>query len=204
MPGFAGFICLILFSDCCPPSLLPSPTILPSSSPPIPPTVLGLVYADVLGPQVGQSPVGPSFSLCSIFCPCSSFGQEHFWVKNFEMGGWPHPSTQGHAYLLEVVSTGSISPSMQISANGSLSFPWRLEPSSGYPHFLIPHCYIFLFNFLTLYTSLPSPLALDTAPLFPFPSLSLLGPSLPLSPTINLFFPLNAGLKHPPPGLLSS
>ena len=67
----------------------------------------------------------------------------------------------------------------------------------------MPLGYIFLFNFLTLYTSLPSPLALDTAPLFPFPSLSLLGPSLPLSPTINLFFPLNAGLKHPYPGLPS-
>ena len=36
----------------------------------------------------------PSFSSFSlIFCPCSSFGQEHFWVKNFEMGGWPHTST---------------------------------------------------------------------------------------------------------------
>ena len=25
------------------------------------------------------------------------------------MGGWTHPSTRGHAYLLDVVSTGSIS-----------------------------------------------------------------------------------------------
>ena len=38
------------------------------------------------------------------------FGQEHFCVKNFEMGGWPHPSTGSCAYLLEVVSIGSISP----------------------------------------------------------------------------------------------
>ena len=28
------------------------------------------------------------------------------------MGGWPHPSTRAYAYLLEVVSTGSISPSL--------------------------------------------------------------------------------------------
>ena len=41
-------------------------------------------------PQVGQSPDGPSFSLCFIFCPCS-FGQEHFWVKNFEIVGQSHP-----------------------------------------------------------------------------------------------------------------
>jgi hypothetical protein len=32
------------------------------------------------------------------------------------MGGWPHPLTGGHAYLLEVVSKGSISPLLCISA----------------------------------------------------------------------------------------
>jgi hypothetical protein len=74
-------------------------------------TVLGLVSADMMDSQVGQSLVGPSFSLCSIFfCPCSSFAQEHFWVKNFDISGWPHPSTRGHAYLLEVVFTGSTFP----------------------------------------------------------------------------------------------
>ena len=36
-----------------------------------------------------------------------SFGQERFWVKKFEVGVWLHPWTGGHAYLLEVVSTGS-------------------------------------------------------------------------------------------------
>jgi hypothetical protein len=47
-------------------------------------TVLGLVSADRMDPQVELSLVGPSFSLHSIFCPCSSFAQEHFWVKSFE------------------------------------------------------------------------------------------------------------------------
>ena len=37
-------------------------------------TVLGLVSADMMDLQMEQSPVGPSFSLCSIFY----FGQEHF------------------------------------------------------------------------------------------------------------------------------
>jgi hypothetical protein len=63
-----------------------------------------VVSADRMDPQVGQSPDGPFVSLCSIFFPCLSFGQECFWVKN--LGEWPHPSSVGHAYLLEVISTG--------------------------------------------------------------------------------------------------
>jgi hypothetical protein len=54
---------------------------------------LGLVSADGMDPQVGQSLDGLSYSLCSILCPCISFRQEQFWVNIFEMGGWPHPST---------------------------------------------------------------------------------------------------------------
>ena len=79
--------------------------------------VSDLVSVDKMDPQVGQCPDGPSFNLCSIFCHCLSFGQEHFWVKNFEIGGWPPPSTGDHAYLLEVVSIGSISSLLGISAN---------------------------------------------------------------------------------------
>ena len=47
-----------------------------------------------------------AFPLVSVpfFCPCLSFEQEHFWVKIFELHRWLHPSTEGHAYLLEVVS----------------------------------------------------------------------------------------------------
>jgi hypothetical protein len=33
------------------------------------------------------------------------------------MGRWLNPSTRGCAYILEVVSTGSISPSLRIMAN---------------------------------------------------------------------------------------
>jgi hypothetical protein len=130
---------------------------------------LGLVSADKMDHQVGQSPDGLFFSLCSIPPPHSSFGWKHFWVKNFEMVGWPHPLTGDYAYLLVVVSTGSISPLWGIWAKvtplgpGSLSFPWCLGSSSGHPQFIIPHYYIFLFNFLTLYTSLPSLPVPDTA-----------------------------------------
>jgi hypothetical protein len=55
-------------------------------------------------------------SVCSIYSPYLSFGHEHFWVKNFEMLGWPHPSTGGHVYLQDVVSSGFISPLFGISA----------------------------------------------------------------------------------------
>jgi hypothetical protein len=58
---------------------------------------LGLVSADGMDPQVGQSLYGLSFSLCSILCPCISFRQEQFWVKIFEMSGWSHPSIVGSA-----------------------------------------------------------------------------------------------------------
>ena len=74
-------------------------------------TVSGLMSADRRDPQVGQSQDGPSFSLCSI-SSLSSFGQELFWVENFEMCVWPHPLTGANTYLLEVISIGSISPSL--------------------------------------------------------------------------------------------
>ena len=103
----------------------------------------------ILDALVGQSLDGLSsvsassfsFFFLSFFCPCFSLGQEHFWVENFEMGMWPLPTAGGHACLLEVVSTGSISPSLLKSSPlspGSLSFSWHLGPFSGYPQFLIP------------------------------------------------------------------
>ena len=35
----------------------------------------------MMDPQVGQPLDVPSFCLCSICCPCSSFAEEHLWVK---------------------------------------------------------------------------------------------------------------------------
>ena len=43
------------------------------------------------GCPVGVVPGWPCFSLYSNICPCLSFGQRHFWVKNFEIDGWLHP-----------------------------------------------------------------------------------------------------------------
>jgi hypothetical protein len=72
--------------------------------------------ADRMDPQVGHAMDSPPFSLCSIFWPCLSFGQKHFLFKNFEMGRWPHPLIRGRAYLVEMFITGSISPSLYITA----------------------------------------------------------------------------------------
>jgi hypothetical protein len=63
---------------------------------------------------------------------------------------------------------------------GNLSLPRHLELSSGYPQFPTPHCYIFLFIFLTLWTSFLSLLIPDSvSPFFPPPPLSLPDSSLP-------------------------
>ena len=60
---------------------------------------------------------GLSFSLCSTFCPCISFRQGQFWVKIYEMGGCPHPSTRGCVYPLDTVSIVSLSLLLGILAN---------------------------------------------------------------------------------------
>ena len=101
-------------------------------------TVSGLVSADRMDPQVGQSLDGPSFSLCPISCPCSSFAQEHFWVKNFEMGGCNQPLTEGNigvgvgrgtailwSWSLQVLS----SPSLCISAKVIPFVSWEPHDS---------------------------------------------------------------------------
>jgi hypothetical protein len=113
-------------------------------------TVLGLVSADMVEPQVGSPCLAfPSVSVPFFFCPCS-FGQERFWVKNFEMGEWPHPwpgpmpvywGGLNRFYLPSLCTFWVKSPPL---GPESLTFPWCLGLSSGYPQFLIPLLHIFL------------------------------------------------------------
>ena len=193
-------------------------------------TVSGLVSADRMDPQVGHSLDGPSFSLCLISCPCSSFAQEHFWVKNFEMGGCNQPLTEGNigvgvgrhtailwSWSLQVLS----SPSLCISAKVIPFVSWEPHDSlmsethkrlSSVPHPPTPtyFCSISWPFFFILFFSWPfvpvSPpfqyLILAPTPLFPSLPLSLLGPILPPSHMI-ICSPLNEGLKHPYSGLPS-
>ena len=61
------------------------------------------------------SPGGAVFRLAFLsvsvpfFVPVLPLDRNISGLKNFEMGRWPPSLDQGHAYLLEVVSTGSIS-----------------------------------------------------------------------------------------------
>jgi hypothetical protein len=41
------------------------------------------------------------------------------------MGVWPHSSTGNHAYPLDMVSTGSLSLLLGISANVTLTGSWK-------------------------------------------------------------------------------
>ena len=65
----------------------------------------------------------PSWAFLSVSAPFLSLHflicsrQEQFWVKNFEDGWVPPASTQGHVYLLKVVSSGFLSLLLDISAN---------------------------------------------------------------------------------------
>ena len=67
------------------------------------------------------------------------------------MDGWPNPSTGAGAYLLEVVSTGSISPLLDILANVIPLGSWEpltslvsgtFERLPPLPHPLVLHIYI--------------------------------------------------------------
>ena len=98
---------------------------------------------------------------------------------------------------------------------GSLTIPWCLRPTRGYPLFLTPqplHIFVqfpdpffFILFFSWPFVPLSPPfqyLILAPTPLFPSLPLSLLGPILPPSHMI-ICCPLNEGLKHPYSGLPS-
>jgi hypothetical protein len=128
---------------------------------------------------VGPFPVGHSFSLCSIFRPCSFFGQEHFWVKKL-WDAWVAPSLdQGlclstecglHRFYLPLLCALWLK-SIPLGPR-SLTFLWCLGPTSGYPQFLIPPPHLFLFDFLTLIPLSHLLQFLILPPLFPLPPFS--------------------------------
>ena len=142
-----------------------------------------------------------SFRFSAIFCPYLSFRQKEFLVKNLQMGGRPHLSTQGNGYLLEVVSKGSISPLLCIQASIIPIWSWQplVSLASGTFQWLppVPHPPL-----LHISIQCPNPLCLslsihDPSLLFsPSPHLSILGPSLPLPPVI-ILFPFYVVFKHP-------
>ena len=67
----------------------------------------------------------PSVS-APLFVPAFPFDRRNSRLMFFEVGAWPHPSTGGHAHPLDLVSTGSISPLLGISANVPPVGSWEL------------------------------------------------------------------------------
>ena len=67
--------------------------------------------------KLGLLPGVLSFSLVSISVPAFPLDRNNSGLKILKMGRWPPTSTGGYAYILEVVSSGSISPQLGISAN---------------------------------------------------------------------------------------
>jgi hypothetical protein len=138
---------------------------------------------------VGQFLDGLSFSLCSISHPSVTFRQEQFWVKDFEMCEWPHPSSGGHMSLLEVISSCSISSLLGILANvifiGSRKALACMESGTSYWFSPLPlpptpqlHMFIYSLDFLNFYLPIPDP-----APTFslPLPSPTQVPPCLCLT-----------------------
>ena len=109
------------------------------------------------------------------------------------MGGWSHPSTGGHVYPLDMVSTGYIplcwafQSMSSLLRLGNLLGSWPLGLSSGYSQTPIPTCYTPPFKFLTLCIPTLSPPTPDPAP-FLCSSSSLPNTFLPLPP-MNILFP---------------
>jgi hypothetical protein len=90
------------------------------------------VCVNEIDPKLGQSLGGLSFSLCSIFVPAFSLGRNNSGLNILKMGGCSPISTGDHVYLLEVVSSSSISHCWTFQqilsplSPGSLSHPMSL------------------------------------------------------------------------------
>ena len=118
------------------------------------------------------------------------------------MDGWPHPSTGDYVYLLEVISSGSISIPLGFLAKTIPVRSWEPLTSlvSGtfyrFPH-PTPHTTAYFFSFLWpfgLLSCSPPPPILDPDVLSSLPS-PLSARSLPPSASNDYFVPLLSGIE---------
>jgi hypothetical protein len=133
-------------------------------------------------------------SVCSIFCPCISFRQEQFWIKNFEgqlvttsLHWGPCLSTGGGLFSFHLPTVGQFwlrSPPLSSGSLPQAKF-LGLSRSSPKPSPLLLHISwpSRLLSYLPPYLVLPPSLLLS------YP-----GPSLPLPPMITLF-PFLSGIE---------
>lgn len=156
-----------------------------------------------MGSNLGQS-LGPPFSQSLLFCPCSSYRQEEFWVRVFNSGIEPHPSTWCPVFLLEVDSTSYLFP-LRVFRLSSLP----LSPES-----LTSQVFGILQRFPSHLPRLPVSILSsgpqDFSPVFPppipdyvpFPTPCLLShpdPYLPLPPMIAFSSPKTQDILQPSP-----
>ena len=108
-------------------------------------TVLGFVVCRWDASLGGAVFSWSSLSFCYFFFPSLCFRREHFWVKNSEMCGWHHSFRGGLAYLLEVDSTGFLSPLLDMSVKVipvvTQALFWNFLVVTP-PQFSIPQCYM--------------------------------------------------------------
>lgn len=108
------------------------------------------------------------------------------------MDGWPHPSTGHLAYLLEIVFNWVFWLKPLPLAPKNLSLPWILGRTSHYLQFPFPLCYMVLFNFLNLWTSVPS----NTCSSLPSPTPSFYSKSLDCLSSVTLLSALQLRLDR--------
>ena len=142
--------------------------------------------------QVGQSLDGLSFSLCSTFCPCISFRQDQFWIK--DLNGWVAPLPQPELCLTS--EYGLYRFSLPFVGHFSYCHPcWDLRTSCfpgiwdflvllPVPHPPLLHNSIQFPDPLYIFLSSPTP---DPASSFSLASFLPPSLSLPLLPVISLF-----------------
>ena len=70
-----------------------------------------------MDPKFGWSLGIFSFIFFHIFVPAFPLDRNNSGPEILKVGGWPTVLTGGHVYLLEVFSSGSISPVLGILAN---------------------------------------------------------------------------------------
>ena len=146
-----------------------------------------------MGLNLGQTLVGYSLRLCSSFvCVCVPallVGRTHFGSKAYLVNGCPYPYTESLAWLQEVATSGSISPTAR-----SLRESYSSRPSVATLHLpacpSLPHQWLPSLPWLSLQlTPLPSPSSFLLSKWFYWSSTSeILNQQLPLIAYLPTFF----------------
>jgi hypothetical protein len=155
-----------------------------------------------MGPNLDQWLDLLSLRLSSIFVPAVLLDSNNFGSEFLNVGWQPHPSTWCTVFLLEVVSTSSLSPLLDISSKVPPSESWEsltsqvsdtLVHSGGSPHLLSPEV-VYFYSFcwpLGLHSWSSQYLVMFPLP-FTVPSPTKIPPSLPLP---SFFFSFPSGIE---------